>query len=371
MEQLYITKLQGYNFKNFTSFEVKFVPGINVLCGRNAVGKTNTIEAIQLLTSGVSFKRSTYDQLVQLGCTQGSIEVNISSNTRNNNIKLDLIDNKKIFTKNNKRILSNEVSELLPSILFYPDDLYVIKGSSKQRRQLIDMLGIQTHRQYRLVKHDFEKVLIQRNNLLKQSYIDHQLLDVWTEYLVTTGVRLTLYRIKLIKRLIPYLKKHYEALASHESIDVAYTSSTDVVLPSLHEYSFDNETMIQQLTDSFTSKLKNLKAEEFRLQRSLIGPQLDDISFKINGNDARYFGSQGQQRSLILSWKMAEVDLIHEYLGIYPLLLLDDVMSELDQVRRDHIITCINRGIQCIITTTHLDYFNSESLQGMEVIHIG
>lgn len=371
MEQLYITKLKGYNFKNLITCDIQLNPGINILCGPNAVGKTNTVEALQLLTSGSSFKHSTVDQLITTGANQGSVEMDVVGVNRFHTVRLELKDGKKTFYKNNKKTTTSELKTLLPSVLFYPDDLYVVKGSSKHRRYLIDVLGSQTHQQYHLVKTDYEKVLQQRNNLLKQRDVDRALLDVWTKNLITYGSRLTVYRIKLIQHMMWYFIDHYQKLAPQERIDIAYRSSTGVVVTSCAEKDIRESTLTDQLCDRFESSILAMQDKEIYYQRSLVGPHLDDIQFTINTFDARTYGSQGQQRSVILAWKMAEVDLLKEYRTIYPIVLLDDVMSELDSTRRKHILACIDSKAQAVITTTHLEYFADCKKENMKVIPIG
>lgn len=358
---LFARELQLDSFRNFKQFTVALSTELTILVGHNAVGKTNCIEALQLLTSGTSFKNPSVTELLLQNEHWGRAYLLIEGDKRKIETELELKDEKKTFKLNGKNAQAKSIRGILPSILFYPDDLQLIKGSPHYRRDEIDNFGSQLNDNYQPLKNKFEKTLTQRNKLLKDEFVDEVLLDAWTESFIAHSALLYLYRTSLFDRLVPKIIENYQQLAPHEELAITY-------LPSFGVRSEDEtrEEVVERLTSAFAE----LKEEEKVRRMTLIGPQRDDIQFLINGKDARLYGSQGQQRSLVLSTKIAEVELVQEILGYYPLLLLDDVMSELDELRREAMLQFINSGVQTVITTTNLAYFTDEVLQRAKVVRI-
>lgn len=359
-------KAQQLSLRNFRSFALRTIdlsPQLTILVGRNAVGKTNCIEALQLLSSAYSFKNSSYEELLHHGAESGEAELTLQGEKRFLRVGLKLEGGRKKFYMHGKVCKTSQLRGIFPSILFCPDDLSLIKDAPQLRRQSLDMLGETLSQQYASVKNTYDKLLHQRNKLLKNENFDRMVFEVLTESFCYYGVLLYLYRKALFSRLLPHIQKHYEELAPTERLQAYYQESC-ASFAGLHDKNVLRETLQQELHQVF--------AEECVRHTSLKGPHKDDVIFYINERSARIYGSQGQQRSLVLAWKYAELELYKEILGFYPLLLLDDVMSELDEVRRDALLRYITQyDIQAVITTTHLSYFSQEILACAHKVRLG
>lgn len=358
---LFARKLTLDSFRNFEAFTVDLDEGLTILVGHNAVGKTNCIEALQLLTSGTSFKNAGTQELLHEGSDKGAAHLVMSGDKRKMETGLEVTPDKKTFRLNGKNTVVKNIRGLLPSILFYPDDLRLIKDSPQYRRGEVDSFGCQLNENYHPLKQAFEKALAQRNRLLKDDWVDEDLLLAWTESFIANSALLYLYRTSLFDRLVPKMQENYRLLSQGEELSVSY-------LPSWGERAKreDKQVVIDTLRDAFERRF----ADERARRMTLVGPHRDDLRFSIDGKDARIFGSQGQQRSVVLSWKIAEVQLVKEILGYYPLFLLDDVMSELDEDRRQAMLSFIDGGVQTVITTTNLSYFSPDVLQNAKVVNV-
>lgn len=355
-------QLQLKNFRSFKRYTIDFSPQLTILVGKNAVGKTNCIEALQLLTSAYSFKNPSYEELVYHGEQAGELELLVQGDGRSVRTGLKLEAQRKKFTLHGKVCKTSSLRGIFPSILFCPDDLKLIKDAPQFRRQSLDMLGASLNHQYYSVKNLYDTALQQRNKLLKQDELDQLTLEALTDSFCYYGVLLYLYRKALFKRLFPYIKKHYEELAPSEELTACYQEGCEAFC-DIEDKDVLRETLKQCLKLNFP--------EERARHSTLVGPHKDDVIFKINGKSARIYGSQGQQRSLVLAWKYAELELYKEILAFYPLLLLDDVMSELDELRRDSLLYYVSQAdIQTIVTTTNLSYFSDEVLHQARIVRL-
>lgn len=359
---LHLTNLSVYNWRNFSQEQFTFSDGMTILFGKNAAGKTNTIEALQMLTAGFSFRRATPVQQILEGCSSAHLRANLEGDSRFIELGCDIEPGKRRFLKNNKHCQAQSLPQTLMSVLFNPDDLSLVKRSASFRRDEIDGFGRQAHPAYSNLLSTYTRSIEQRNRLLKSEYIDFSLLDAWDASVALGAASLLLARIHLFDRLASKVQEIYKELACDESLQMMYKSSLNT---DIHGYSKE------ELATLYLNHFKQLRPDELRRQQTLVGPQRDDIVFLIDGRDARFFGSQGQQRSIVLAVKMAEVNLAHEIVGEQPLLLLDDVMSELDSNRRDAMTRFVQEGTQSVITTTNLGYFPQELLTTAQVISIG
>ena len=353
------TRLHVSRYRSFDEFTLELASGVNILVGRNAVGKTNLVEGLQLLTAGASFRKPAPIELVREGCASGAATLVLEGDGRLLDMGLEVTEGKRHFLKNGKRTNAAGVRGVLPSVLFCPDHLDMVKRGARVRRDALDSFGVQLNAQYGKLLSAYERTVEQRNNLLKEC-VDPALLEVWDESLAGTGASLLMHRRALLARIRERVVETYRVIAPHECPDVAY-QSTIGDLPESRE----------EIVEQFLAVLAERRAEELRRGMTLVGPHRDEILFTIDGRSARDFGSQGQQRSFVLAWKLAEVQVTNDILGRYPLLLLDDVMSELDGARRDAIMGFISGGIQTVITTTNLGYFGSDVLEHAKVVHIG
>ena len=265
------------------------------------------------------------------------------------------------YALNGKRRQAKDMRGTLPSVAFTPDDLNLVKGSDRFRRREIDMLGAQLNANYFQLIRDYEKVLRQKNKLLKEE-ASLSLIEAANEVFAKVGEQLTSYREALFNRLASKVAEHYaEISGSREALTAEYARS----YARKDDKTSDVLSSSQNLVEAI-----DLAAEQ-RRGRALAGPHLDKVSFYIDGLDAQSFASQGQQRSVVLACKLAEAEAVEEILGQLPVLLLDDVMSELDASRREALVQELLSGKQTFITTANIDYFDKDMLQKANVIELG
>jgi DNA replication and repair protein RecF len=366
-----VTSLRLADFRNYESFELQPHPALTVFVGPNAAGKTNIIEALQLVTTASSFRRPRWEDLVRWGAQDAHVTMWAEEGERR--LDVDLVASQggtKVFTVNGQtRHRTSDVTGRLPSVVFTPDDLDLVKGPAERRRSAIDDLGSQLSSGYAALKRDFGRVVKQRNALLKED-AGAAALAPWDAQLVAFGARLVTHRLGLLERLMGEAARHYADLAGGEALSWRYDdrcglhggeSGDDARRPT--PTPMDAEAAIK-------SELLRRAAEERRRASTLVGPHRDDIVFMIDERDARAFASQGQQRTIALAWKMAEVGLVEDVLHTRPLLLLDDVMSELDESRRSALGALVMDRTQTFVTTTNLAYFTPRLLADATVVEL-
>lgn len=369
-----IEKIKLKNFRSYKNFSIEFDPSITILYGPNAIGKTNLIEALQLVTEGISFRNPSWEEIVSNDnkAKEAEIKMYAQGDKRIREVEFKSKNNKKVLKVNNKiqRSISS-FSGVIPSILFIPQDLLLISSSSEKRREELDNFGCQLSKKYAQLRQEYRKILLQRNRLLKEEVIDHVLLEVLSQQLVEYGSALIYQRVRLLKRLFPYIKKTYEHIDSREILDMFYVSK--IFSESENSCSVGDEVFnysLSYIKECFKKQLSLRHHDEIVRRHTLVGPHRDDLIFTINNNDARVYGSQGQIRSITLAWKIAEVYVCEDVLGNKPLLLLDDVMSELDEKRRDSLTHLVGKVSQTIITTANIGYFTQDLLDKACVINV-
>lgn len=362
-------------------------PRLTILVGPNAAGKTNCVEGMQLLTAGMSFRHASPSELIRQGAETAALRMHVEGDKRALDIGYDIFASKKLLSVNGKRRPNAEGRGILPSVLFYPDELMVVKGGAAERRELIDAFGVQLNKAYAKIASDYRRALVQRNALLKEAArtglpLDAGMFEAWTESLVGAGAMLFLYRSALVARLAPHIVRIYGELAGGERADVAYRSTYGFTVQredagekpadSVGETGgrASSASARDEVRERLYAQLAAARADETRRCQTLVGPHLDDIEFLVEGRSARAFASQGQQRTLVLAVKLAQVELVREMQGGYPLFLLDDVMSELDTNRRARLFDLIQNGVQTVVTTTNLEYFRAEELDQAKVVRL-
>ena len=359
---LLVTELALADFRSFERLGVALSPGVTVFVGPNAAGKTNTVEALQLLTSGQSFRRPTPSQLVRDGAESARIDARLEGDGRVLDARLDVVAGRRQFSRNGKRCQAADMPGELMSVLFSPDDLALVKRGASVRRDEIDDFGRQANRGYANVLAAYLRSVEQRNRLLKDEFPDEGLIEAWDSSVSLGGATLLHARLRLFSRLADRVSEVYGSVSGGEELVCSYSSTLGEGVEGLTR---------DELRDLFYERLRAGRSDDLRRRQTCVGPHRDDVSFSIEGRDARSFGSQGQQRTVALAVKMAEVGLAEELLGSRPLLLLDDVMSELDESRREAVMSYVREGIQTVVTTTNLGYFSAELLDAAEVIRFG
>ena len=355
-----IKRLSFRDFRNYPTLELTDLAHLVVVVGDNALGKTNIIEAVQLVSMMDSFRKPSWGDVVRKGAESARVVIEYRLNGCDNSIVLDVCDNARAYQHNEKPKSRRELLGLLPAVLFTPDDLQIVQGPAERRRVCVDDLGCQISRTYVDILHDYTRVVKQKNSLLREDYVDPYILDSWNRNLVKLGSSLMTHRIALFKRLMERTKAAYHKIAPHEQLTACYVPSWK----ALNDDDDENDN------DGLAGKVEQYRNQELRQKRTLVGPHRDEISFYLNGSDARRFGSQGQQRSIALATKIAEVEVLRDVTGADPILLLDDVMSEIDASRRSMLLDLIDMTTQTLITTTNLGYFDERTLQHAQVIRL-
>ncbi len=356
------------DFRNRPRLEVEFSDALTVLVGPNAAGKTNTIEALQLTTAARSFRRASTDELVREGCGRARIELMASDERKHLTVRLDLERGaRRAYTVNGaqgKR--ASEVRGRLTSVVFTPGDLDLVKGSSEVRRTAVDEIGEQLSPAYDAARKEYAGVLKQRNRLLKDGG-NAALFEALDEQLAVAGARLTTSRARLTQRIALHAAAAYENITGGETMRAEF-------LPSWKRDAREAGDTDPAREDSVRARIvretERLRAEERARMTTLVGPHRDDVEITVAGRSARTLASQGQQRTAALAWKLAEVVVITEISGSRPLLLLDDVMSELDENRRSAMASLVSERVQTIITTTNPRYFESALLGRAHVVEL-
>lgn len=333
------------NYRNYEAQKLEFSDGLNVLVGKNAQGKTNILEAIFFTIIGRSFKTSKEKECIKFDEKNAYVKTEFQKLYRTTTIELAFSTEAKKSVKVDG-ISLKRIGELMGSanaVFFSPDELALIKDSPEERRKFINVDICQTNKKYFYLLGRYDKVLANRNKLLKMSRdieTVKQTIDIWDRALCDLSKKIALERKKFVENLAPFAAKaHAYISGGKEILELKYASFCDDV----EHY---DELMKKALQ-------KNLE-KDYRLGFTSIGPHRDDIDIFLNGVEVKNFGSQGQQRTVALSMKLAELEIIKERTGEYPILLLDDVFSELDASRRQKLLNFTSKT-QTIITTTDFD----------------
>lgn len=337
-----IKSLELKNFRNYRDLNISFDEGTNILYGDNAQGKTNVLESLYLSGTSKSHKGSKDKEMILFDADEAHIRTVVEKNEMENQIDLHLKKNSSKGIAVNKIPIrrAGDLFGILNIVFFSPEDLNIIKDGPSRRRRFLDMELSQIDRIYLDDLTKYNKILKQRNQLLKDIYFRPDLestLSVWDEQLVSYGK-------KIIERRQQFLGELNEIVVDiHENI-----SGGKEKMVLMYEPSCDAEQL--------ASALKGAREKDLKMGMTSFGPHRDDISFLVNGTDIRKYGSQGQQRTSALSLKLAEIELVKRLIHDTPVLLLDDVLSELDGNRQNYLLNSIN-DIQTIITCTGLDEF--------------
>lgn len=360
---LKVESLALANWRSIEGLSLALDPSLTMLVGPNATGKTNTVEALALLTRGTSFRRAKAAEQVREGAEAGSAKARLAGDGRVVDVGVSVsLGEGRRFTRNGKPVSPSSVAGTLLSVLFTPDDLTLVKGSGRERRGEMDAFGSQASRAYGKVARTYQRSVEQRNRLLKEPVVDESLLAAWDESVALGGATLLSHRLSLMARMGPLWEEAYRRIAGGEELRVSYASSLGELGGA--------ETRAQ-LAERMARAFAERREEELSRGHTVVGPHRDDLLLEVAGRDARSFASQGQQRSIVLAWKLAQVRFAEDVLGERPILLLDDVMSELDDHRRAAIASLVDAGIQTVITTTHTGYFDAPTLERAKVVPYG
>lgn len=376
---LKITSITLDNIRGYKHLSLDELGNLVIIVGPNAVGKTNVIEAIQLLTSASSFRKPSWTELVSWDNRQGYALIHLEEDKRHLEHRLVVSENDHLYEVNGKKKTPAAIRGSLPCVLFIPDDLQLIKASSARRRDAIDALAVQLSKNYSSLKSDYQQALKQRNLLLKEGIHEGSLFDSWDESFSVHGARLCLARWRLFDRLFARMTTIYGDVVPQERLAARYIPSWERFdseqrqVGDIDQYQSGDDSSaltLEELQRELLEQSQSLAEAELRRGISLVGPHKDEMAFFINERNARLFASQGQQRTIVLVMKLACVELVNELMGTEPVLLLDDVMSELDEKHRNALTAFIEKNVQTFITTTNLDYFSPDILDHATIVRV-
>ncbi|HLN61906.1 MAG TPA: DNA replication/repair protein RecF [Symbiobacteriaceae bacterium] len=346
---MYLASLMLSKFRNYQELQLDFSPGLNVIYGDNAQGKTNLLEAVYVLATGKSHRTSRDQELILEGADALTARAMVVRKTGDMSLELTLGHETRKQVKING-VAEKKIAHLVgnvAAVLFSPDDLQLLKGSPSGRRRFLDIELSQISQTYLHHLMSYNRTMTQRNTLLKQDTVDQALLSIYDEQLLASGAQLVVRRAQAVQRLSKIASQYHGMLAEgKEELRLEYQSQGAEP---------DQTPGVAEVTERLYSQLQQRRREEIRRQVTLVGPHRDDIGFWINDRDAKLYGSQGQQRTAVLALKMAELQFMAEEIGEYPVLLLDDVASELDPTRRHYLFSAVREGIQTFVTCTDLD----------------
>ena len=341
---MYIKKIKLINFRNYREQEIELSKKMNVFYGYNAQGKTNILEAIYLCAIGKSFRTKKEKELINFQANFSEVEIDYEKKDRTGKIKLEISDKKTFFYNGIKIKKLSEILGKINIVMFSPDDIDILKGSPNKRRKFLDIMISQLRPSYLYNLNQYIKTMEQRNNYLRQikyNNKDINMLDIWDEKLAELGEKIYNYRKEFIEKIDFIINDvHKKITEKKENLKIEYISN-----------------FIDK--NKFKENLMNKRKIDIKKGYTTIGIHRDDFVVYINDKPVNLYGSQGQNRTVILSLKITELEIVNEEIGEAPVLLLDDFMSELDEKRRNSFFDNI-KNIQVLITCT--EKINKENL---------
>lgn len=352
-----IKELRLINHRNYEDETIIFHDNTNILVGKNAQGKTNLLEAIYICARGYSFKNLKENELINFNKDQLYLRAKILNNDKKKIVEIKLSKREKKKIRINEVEINNlgELKSQFGVVIFSPEEILIVKETPHMRRRFIDDIISNNDISYKTYLYNYNKIRSQKNELLKNSKIKYfnQLLNTYNQKLVEYGSKIAIYRYKYLEILREYAKEFHKELSSgKEELDIEYINN--------YSEKFSNLEIIQK---NYQKNIIENTEKEINRFSSIIGPHKDDLVFNINGKDAKIYGSQGQQRTIMLSLKLAEAKLIETITKTKPILLWDDVFSELDNVRASLLVEK-SKKYQNIITTNTLLNIDLSNLNG-------
>lgn len=369
---MYIKGLEVKNFRNYEELNVKFNSNKVLFIGKNAQGKTNLLEAVYYLSTLESFRSKSDNELIKWGMDF----CNIKSQIKKFDIDVDLEVNinppgrKKLKVNGLNKNKTAEFISNLSAVCFTTNDLLLLRGTPEDRRKWLDCAISQIFPAYMERLGKYNKIRTQKNNYLKNLKgnlnADTSLLEIWNEQLAITGSNIIFIRINFLHELQKTAQIKHKLISKDENLSLYYNSSIIGDVSAINRYEYNNEYILEK----FLKLLNEKKQEEIIRAQSVVGPHRDDVSYYINSNDSKKYASQGQQRTVVLSLKLAELELIKDKTGTNAVLLLDDVLAELDDLRQNFLLEAIGSETQTIITSVDTLHFKNEYLKDVEIFEI-
>lgn len=355
-----ITKLKLKNYRNCEEIELDLNSKKILIIGKNAQGKTNILESIYFLSTLKSQRTANNLELINFGAKNVEISADVE---KNSSIVLDFYydqEKKREIKVNKLKTRPKEFKSVLKTVLFSTQDLLLLRGTPQNRRDWLDVAISQIYPAYddRLSK--YNKIRVQKNNFLKEYSQNDTLFEVYNEQLTILGSNIIYLRKKFLKEIEKIAQEKHSTISQSELLTIRYDCN----------FLKEEDVEIEEISEKFKQKLEERKKEEIQRGQSLVGPHRDDIIFFINGQESTKFASQGQQRTIVLSLKLAELDIVTQKTGEPPVLLLDDVLAELDDLRQNYLLKTINESTQTIITSVDTLLFDEKFLEDVMVYRI-
>ena len=362
-----ITQLNLYNFRNYAELSIAPGPGLNVLLGRNAQGKTSLLEAIYLIAIARSWRAGRDSELIHWGTEHARVSAEVAREQQNDieiEVALSRSEKKRIAINTVRQTKLADLVGQANVLLIEPHDEEIVRGDPRARRRFLNLEISQVQPLYCHLLVSYRKVLEQRNRLLRDLQgrgARDGVLDAWDEQFVNYGSKILDRRLAFVRQIADLARViHAQITDGSEQLETKYASSTDL----------DGATTTAELSERLCSRLKKLRGEEIKRGMTLVGPQRDDLVFTVNGADARTYGSHGQQRTIALSLRLAELEVMEETAKEPPIVLLDDVMTDLDEERRAHVFEMTRARCQTFITATTRRVFDPEFLTGSRIYSV-
>jgi DNA replication and repair protein RecF len=362
-----VSRLNISGFRIYPDAFFKPDKSLNVLIGKNAQGKTTLLEAVYMLATSRSWRAGKDHELIKWGYDTARITADIERDEQNNveiEISLNRTEKKQVKVNTIRQSRLGDLMGQVNIVLIEPHDVEIVRTDPSRRRKFMDIEISQIQPQYCHLIAGYKKILEQRNKLLKDIHygnMSKSMLDVWTDQLIGYGSRIIERRLHFIQNLKKIAAViHQEITEDNEHLDIAYVSNIDL----------NGSESSDEITLKMRQYLDEKRSEELGRGVTLAGPQRDDLLFTINDVDARIYGSQGQQRTIALSLRMAEIDIMEESSKEPPIVLLDDVMTDLDESRRSHVFEMTGGRCQTFITTASSRLFEAEFMSHGSVFNI-
>lgn len=362
---MYLQSLELRHFRNYQEQKVEFTAPKTILVGNNAQGKSNLLESVELLATLRSHRLGKDRDFIQEGAEIAQVSAILERITGVNDLTLHLRRNGRRSVAINGEKVRRQMDFLgiLNAVEFSSLDLELVRGSPAIRRTWLDTLLVQLEPLYAHILHQYNQVLRQRNAFLKTSQQKgiknhNSELAIWDAQLVTTGTKVMRRRNRAIQRLAPIATNWHSSISGKtEKLEINYMPNVPMLID-------------EELPHFFLDRVQQHSPIELHRGTTLVGPHRDEIELIVNGTPARQYASQGQQRTLVLALKLAELQLIEEVVNDTPLLLLDDVLAELDLSRQNQLLDAIQDRFQTLITTTHLGAFDAQWLNSSQILFV-
>lgn len=355
---MYLKNINLKNYRNYSNMKVSFNKGINIIYGNNAQGKTNLLESIYVLALTNTFRNVNDSDLIKKDKLFFRINGLLKNSKLDKNMSIFYDSKKKYMTIDNTDInkVSNYIS-VMNTILFTPDDLDIIKGPPLVRRKFLNTELSQLYSNYYLLNLEYEKVLKMRNDYLKNGKYDINYYDIITSFMIEKEILIFKIRKKFIERINNYAPNIFKNITGLSGFKIVYKPNFDFEL-----YNYDKNKILNVFKEKYDS--------EFKFLSTFYGVHKDDFDFYLDDLNLKSFGSQGQQRLSVLTLKLSEIEIFRKWKENNPILLLDDVFSEIDEIKNNNLLDYLSGDIQVIITAVSLNIFNNDILSKAKIFKI-